>query len=162
MKKRLIISIVIITFIVIGVSTSGWTHDTYKDGSVESKFKLYGMAIYENKTTIPKFVGNWARNTKDSVEFISFRKDGSFAYYGSEGNGVDDYDMCYSYKYYEEKGILKIECDAGTGIDTPTKIEVISYKEGALILKFDDNKRTFITKKSFDKLSEKTCDDENL
>lgn len=116
-------------------------------GCIESK-SVYG----KEKGTVAPFTGTWVRTTGDCIEKIYFGKDYSFAYYGDEGNGVDDYDLCDSYKYYKKSKTIKLHyVGKPNKKTTPTTINVVSYSKTKLVLKFNKEKRTFISKKEYDK-----------
>lgn len=110
------------------------------------------LGFNDKQATVPEFAGAWARQLEYDAEFIEFQNDGHFAYYGSEGNGVNDYDLCNSYEYDEANKLLKIKCDEGIGTNTPTNIEVVNYEEDSLTLKFNDEVRTFMTRENYDKM----------
>lgn len=144
MKKILLmISTAIIVLLIVGILISRWPLHGWNGENREEQIK---------ESPVPEFAGTWARMTKYNAEFISFSEDGHFAYYGSEGNGVNDYDLCDSYKYNPQLNILEINCAKGIGEDTPTKIEVVSFDEDTLILKFLDEEKTFMSKEVFEKM----------
>lgn len=125
--------ILIFSILIVGILISIWTWYSFKNNSV------------------PEFTGTWAREVGEDAEFITFNEDGHFAYYGSEGNGINDYDLCDSYTYDKKSKVLKINC-ANVGEDTPTNIQVVSFEENTLILKFNNEEKTFMSKKAFDEM----------
>lgn len=115
---------------------------------------LQNKTVYgKEKGTVAPFTGTWVRQVdKENVEYIYFGKDYHFAYYGGEGNGVDDYDLCDSYKYYKKSKTIQLNCVGKPNKKTtPLKIKVVKYDKKKLVLKFNKEKRTFISKKEYDK-----------
>lgn len=104
---------------------------------------ILGIVLY-NKS-IPNFAGiTFTRLVNENSENIYFGKNKHFSYYGCDGNPIDYYDLCETYTYKDNYIILS--CDKSIPEDTITKIEVISYKNDTLKLKFNDEIKTFKVK----------------
>ena len=104
---------------------------------------ILGIVLY-NKS-IPNFAGiTFTGLVNEDSENIYFGKNKHFSYYGSDGNPIDYYDLCETYTYKDNYIILS--CDKSIPEDTITKIEVISYKNDTLKLKFNDEIKTFKVK----------------
>lgn len=85
------------------------------------------------------FIGStWTREIEVDTEYLSFQDDGTFSYYCSCGNPVDDSDLCSSYQYDENNKIIRFICEYGC-----EKIEVIHHDSHNLVLKFKDEIRKF-------------------
>ena len=52
----------------------------------------------------------WTRDGGNDIETLVFKSNGSFSYYCSCGNPVNDSDMCESYTYNDETKEIKFEC----------------------------------------------------
>ena len=79
---------------------------------------------------------NWTRDAENDIETIRFNTDGSFIYYCSCGNSVNDSDLCEGYRYDDETKTLYLydmdkEC-IGEG-----KVLEIS-KDKVIIEKYDE------------------------
>lgn len=85
---------------------------------------------------------SWTRDGENDIETIRFNSDGSFSYYCSCGNSVNDSDMCESYTYDDETKEIKFNCFETTE-DMITTIKVINYTDTTLELDFDGEVRTF-------------------
>ena len=85
---------------------------------------------------------SWTRDGENDIETIRFNSDGSFSYYCSCGNSVNDSDMCESYTYNDETKEIEFNCFETTE-DMITTIKVINYTDTTLELDFDGEVRTF-------------------
>lgn len=85
---------------------------------------------------------NWTRAGENDIETIRFNSDGSFSYYCSCGNSVNDSDMCESYTYNDKTKEIKFNCFETTE-DMITTIKVINFTDTTLQLDFDGEVRTF-------------------
>ena len=85
---------------------------------------------------------SWTRAGENDIETIRFNSDGSFSYYCSCGNSVNDSDMCESYTYNDKTKEIKFNCFETTE-DMITTIKIINYTDTTLQLDFDGEVRTF-------------------
>lgn len=85
---------------------------------------------------------NWVRHGENDIETIKFKTDGSFIYYCSCGNPVNDSDLCETYTYNENTKEIKLDCFEKTE-DTITTIKVVSLTETTLKLDFNGELRIF-------------------
>lgn len=97
----------------------------------------------ENKGTdiVPFSDTSYCRDNGVDTECIYFGSDRSFGY--SEvgaGNPVDDYDLCEMYNYKLNDNYLTINCSYGKDSEN---IDIISYSEDSLVLKFNNEQREF-------------------
>lgn len=84
----------------------------------------------------------WTRDGGNDIETIIFRADGSFSYYCSCGNSVNDSDLCESYVYDDETKEIKLECFETTE-EMVTNIKIIGMSEDTLELDFNGEIRKF-------------------
>jgi len=84
----------------------------------------------------------WTRDGGNDIETIIFRADGSFSYYCSCGNSVNDSDLCESYVYDDENKEIKLECFETTE-EMVTNIKIIGMSEDTLELDFNGEIRKF-------------------
>ena len=84
----------------------------------------------------------WTRAGNSDTEFIGFNSNGSFYYYCSCGNPVNDSDLCDTYTYNDDTKIISLSCTEET-YDMVTEIKVISYDGDSLVLDFDGDIREF-------------------
>lgn len=96
--------------------------------------------LKDNSKKEYNIIGSWERKTEDNIETILFDNNGHFSYYGSEGNPVNDYDLCSSYKL--EDNIIKLNCEDASILD---EIKILDVKDNILKLSFDGDERIFKT-----------------
>lgn len=99
-----------------------------------------------NKNDELPFAGvRWVRYSHDK-EMLTFHEDGNFGYACSCGNPVDNSDVCETYTYDDSTKTITLDCGDGE----TEKIEIISYEEDELTLKFEQGTkvRTFAKKGS--------------
>ena len=84
----------------------------------------------------------WTRDAENDIETLRLKSDGSFAYYCSCGNPVNDSDMCESYTYDDKTKEIKFDCFETTD-EMVTTIKVVKVTEDTLELDFDGEIRTF-------------------
>lgn len=84
----------------------------------------------------------WTRDAENDIETLRLKSDGSFAYYCSCGNPVNDSDMCESYTYDDETKEIKFDCFETTD-EMVTTVKVVKVTEDTLELDFDGEIRTF-------------------
>ena len=85
---------------------------------------------------------NWTRDAENDIETIRFNTDGSFIYYCSCGNSVNDSDLCESYAYDEETSEIILDCFETTD-EMITTIKVINITDTILELDFNGEIRKF-------------------
>lgn len=85
---------------------------------------------------------SWVRNGENDIETLIFRDDGSFAYYCSCGNSVNDSDMCDSYTYNDETKEITFNC-FDTTEDMVTNIKIVNMSQDILELDFNGEIRSF-------------------
>lgn len=84
----------------------------------------------------------WTRDAGNDIETLRLKSDGSFAYYCSCGNPVNDSDMCESYTYDDKTKEIKFDCFETTDEMVAT-VKVVKVTEDTLELDFDGEIRTF-------------------
>ena len=84
----------------------------------------------------------WTRDAENDIETLRLKSDGSFAYYCSCGNPVNDSDMCESYTYDDKTKEIKFDCFETTDEMVAT-VKVVKVTEDTLELDFDGEIRTF-------------------
>ena len=87
------------------------------------------------------FSGSWVRNVDDNEETIYFGKFGHFSYYTSEGNAVDDYDLCSFYIYNKSMGYIRLWCDSS--FDGAKKLKIVNKNSKKIKISFDDEVKVF-------------------
>ena len=85
---------------------------------------------------------NWTRDSGNDIETIVFRSDGSFSYYCSCGNPVNDSDLCESYVYNDKTKEIKLDCFE-TSEETITSIKIVEMSKDVLELDFNGEIRKF-------------------
>ena len=85
---------------------------------------------------------SWTREGGNDIETLKFKSDGSFSYYCSCGNPVNDSDLCESYTYNDETKEITFECFETTE-ETVTSIKIVNSTEDSLELDFDGEIRKF-------------------
>ena len=111
-----------------------------------------------NKNDELPFAGvRWVRYSHDK-EMLTFHEDGNFGYACSCGSPVDNSDVCEIYTYNDSTKTITLDCGDGE----TEKIEIISYEEDELTLKFEQGTkvRTF-AKKGSEKEKEMEKENEN-
>ena len=84
----------------------------------------------------------WTRDGGNDIETLVLKSDGSFRYYCSCGNPVNDSDLCESYTYNDKTKEIKLDCFETTE-DTVTTIKVVKSTETTLELDFNGEVRKF-------------------
>ena len=114
---------------------------------------LMGMfltgCVKENKNTQEKDYSEylfadvvWTRNGENDIETLKLNSDGTFTYYCSCGNSVNDSDLCESYIYNDKTKEIEFECFETTE-EMVTKVKIVSVSEEMLELDFNGEIRTF-------------------
>ena len=85
---------------------------------------------------------SWTREGGNDIETLKFKSDGSFSYYCSCGNPVNDSDLCESYTYNDETKEITFECFETTD-DMITTIKIVNSTESILELDFNGETRKF-------------------
>ena len=84
----------------------------------------------------------WTRDGGNDIETIVFKADGSFRYYCSCGNPVNDSDLCESYTYNDETKEIKFDCFETTD-EMITTVKIVEISEDVLELDFNGEIRKF-------------------
>ena len=84
----------------------------------------------------------WTRDGGNDIETLVFKSDGSFSYYCSCGNPVNDSDLCESYTYNDETKEIKFECFETTE-EMVTNIKIVEMSKDVLELDFNGEIRKF-------------------
>ena len=85
---------------------------------------------------------SWTRDGGNDIETIRFNSNGSFSYYCSCGNPVNDSDLCESYTYNDETKEIKFDCFETTE-EMVTTIKIVEVDEDVLELDFKGEIRKF-------------------
>lgn len=99
----------------------------------------------DEKTDYSKYSftdGSWTRDAENDIETIRFGADGSFTYYCSCGNPVNDSDLCDGYTYDDASKTITLDCFETTD-EMVTVIKVVKCDEKELHLDFDGEIRVF-------------------
>ena len=123
MKKNIII------LILVGILLTGC-----KDKEEKMQEKDYSKYLFTDVA--------WTRDGGNDIETIRFNSNGSFSYYCSCGNPVNDSDLCESYTYNDETKEIKFDCFETTE-ETITNIKIIEMSEDILELDFNGEIRKF-------------------
>ena len=123
MRKKIIIVMLVGLFL----TGCGDTKDKVQE-------KDYGEYLFTNVS--------WTRDAGNDIETIVFKSNGSFTYYCSCGNPVNDSDLCESYTYDDMTKEIKLDCFETTE-DTITTIKVVNSTETTLELDFNGEVRKF-------------------
>ena len=123
MKKNIII------LILVGIFLTGC-----KDKEEKMQEKDYSKYLFTDVA--------WTRDGGNDIETIRFNSNGSFSYYCSCGNPVNDSDLCESYTYNDETKEIKFDCFETTE-ETITNIKIIEMSEDILELDFNGEIRKF-------------------
>ena len=67
---------------------------------------------------------SWTRDGGNDIETLKLKSDGSFSYYCSCGNPVNDSDLCESYTYNDETKEITFECFETTD-EMVTSVKII-------------------------------------
>ena len=129
MKKNIIIIIFIFIIIFVVMLLAGCGN---------TKEKVYKKDYSEYSFTDV----SWTRDGGNDIETLKFKSDGSFSYYCSCGNPVNDSDLCESYSYNDETKEITFECFETTE-ETVTSIKIVNSTEDSLELDFDGEIRKF-------------------
>ena len=84
----------------------------------------------------------WTRDGGNDIETLVLKSDGSFSYYCSCGNPVNDSDLCESYTYNDETKEIKFVCFETTE-EMITNIKIVEISENVLELDFNGEIRKF-------------------
>ena len=84
---------------------------------------------------------SWTRDAENDEETIVFKADGSFTYYCSCGNPVNDSDLCESYTYNDKTKEITLDCLEETE-ETVTTIKIVKETDTTLELDFNGEIRT--------------------
>ena len=84
----------------------------------------------------------WTRAAENDIETIIFKPDGSFRYYCSCGNPVNDSDLCESYVYNDKTKEIKLDCFETTE-EMVKNIKIVEMSEDILELDFNGELRKF-------------------
>ena len=95
----------------------------------------YSEYLFTNK--------NWTRDSGYDIETIKFKSDGSFTYYCSCGNPVNDSDMCETYTYNDKTKEIKLDCLETTEETIPT-IKIEACNDTRIKLNFNGEIREFV------------------
>ena len=85
---------------------------------------------------------SWTRDAGNDIETIVFKSDGSFTYYCSCGNPVNDSDLCETYTYNDETKEIKFDCFETTE-EMITNVKIVEISEEILELDFNGEIRKF-------------------
>lgn len=86
---------------------------------------------------------SWTRDAEQDIETIRFGADGTFTYYCSCGNPVNDSDLCEGYTYDDATKMITLDCLEETD-EMVTEIKVVKWDENELQLDFDGEIRVFV------------------
>lgn len=103
------------------------------------------VACAENKKTdsqYPFVNASWTRDAENDIETIRFGADGTFTYYCSCGNSVNDSDLCEGYTYDDATKTITLDCIETTD-EMVTVIKIVKCEENSLHLDFDGDIRIF-------------------
>ena len=84
----------------------------------------------------------WTRDGENDIETLILKSDGSFSYYCSCGNPVNDSDLCESYEYNDETKEIKFDCFETTE-EMVTNIKIVEMTGDVLELDFNGEIRKF-------------------
>ena len=79
---------------------------------------------------------------ENDIETIFFGADGTFRYYCSCGNPVNDSDLCEGYTYDDSTKTITLNCIETTD-EMVTTIKIVKCDESSLHLDFDGETRIF-------------------
>ena len=85
---------------------------------------------------------SWIRDSGNDIETLKLKSDGSFSYYCSCGNPINDSDLCESYIYNNKTKEITFECFKTTE-EMVTKVKIIEISEDILKLDFNGEIRKF-------------------
>lgn len=85
---------------------------------------------------------SWTRNAEHDTETIRFGEDGSFSYFCSCGNPVNDSDLCDGYTYDDATKTITLDCIETTD-EMFTIIKIVKCDENSLHLDFNGEIRIF-------------------
>ena len=85
---------------------------------------------------------SWTRDAEQDIETIRFGEDGSFSYYCSCGNPVNDSDLCEGYTYDDATKTITLDCVEITD-EIITTIMIIKCDANSLHLDFNGEIRIF-------------------
>jgi hypothetical protein len=106
---------------------------------------LFGVLLTgceKNYSKYPFTDVSWTRDAEQDIETIRFGGDGSFSYYCSCGNSVNDSDLCEDYSYDDETKIITLDCYEITD-EMVTTIKLVKCDDTELHLDFDGEIRIF-------------------
>ncbi len=127
MKKiiALLALVLVCTLCFVGCAGGGKTNDVEVDYSQ-----------YEFVNT------SWTRDAENDIETIRFGEDGSFTYYCSCGNPVNDSDLCEGYVYDDDTKTITLDCLEETD-EMVTVIKIVKCEGNERQLDFDGDIRVF-------------------
>ena len=104
---------------------------------------VFGILIYDFSDEMDTLLTShkWYINENNQINELEF-KDRILAYTSSEGNVLDDYKDCSSYKYNNSVNVIKLSCKG-----TNKKIYISSYDDERLILSENGNEKIFYSNK---------------
>ena len=135
MKK--IVSFILVMLIICGVVLTGCSkkETTNKNNDEkESVVKDYSAFNFTESA--------WVRDGAHDQETIRFRADGSFSYFCSCGNPVNDSDLCEGYSYDDDSKTITLDCIETTD-EMVTEIKIVKCEGNELQLNFNGEILTF-------------------
>ena len=85
---------------------------------------------------------SWTRNAENDIETIRFGEDGSFSYFCSCGNPVNDADLCERYTYDDTTKTIILDCVEITD-EMVVVIKIVKCDENEIHLDFNGEIRVF-------------------
>ena len=85
---------------------------------------------------------SWTRNAENDIETIRFGEDGSFSYFCSCGNPVNDADLCEGYTYDDTTKTIILDCVEITD-EMVVVIKIVKCDENEIHLDFNGEIRVF-------------------
>lgn len=107
---------------------------------------LYIFILHKDYKVVDDFFfisEQFTRNTELTKENLTLAKDGYFSYLDASGNSINNLDKCEEYTVKNNQIILT--CDNHKK-EYKKKINIVSYKYNELVLKIDDEYKTFINR----------------
>ena len=108
-------------------------------GCGETKEKIYEKDYSEYLFSDVR----WTRDGGNDIETLILKSNGSFSYYCSCGNPVNDSDLCVRDTYNDETKEIKFDCFETTD-EMVTSIKVVEMSENILELDFNGEIRKFV------------------
>ena len=107
---------------------------TCRDAKEKTQLKDYSEYLFSDVI--------WTRKGENDIETLILKSDGSFSYYCSCGNSVNDSDLCESYTYNDESKEIKFDCFETTE-EMITNVKIVELSEDVLELDFNGEIRKF-------------------